>query len=288
MTTPWFWIGVSVGILLTIPFAAAVLHRYGQRVRRLEKRAAVAERLADLGTLTGGLAHEIKNPLSTIGLNVQLVREDLEALAQDPVHADKVGRIIRRVDAMNRETDRLRHILEDFLHYAGRINLERSPVDVNQLINELTDFFAPQAQAAKVNLRTQLDASPAVVQADAGLLKQALLNLMINACQAMNDARDGNKPSGGNDELIIRTNRSKSMGVPELHIHVIDTGPGFAPENVEKAFRPYFSTKKGGTGLGLPTTRRIIEEHGGAIRFHSEPGTGTDFVITLPAGDGVK
>ncbi len=294
-------LGLALGVLLAIPAAWGWSVRTERRVRQLETRARSAERLAELGTMTGGLAHEIKNPLSTIGLNIQLIEEDLADLADvlppplepaadetlpqrrgDPPR-ERLARIQKRTQGLHRETGRLRDILEDFLRFAGRIELDRQPVDVNAICDELVDFFQPQADEARVNLRCDLHARPASVSADAGLLKQALLNLLINACQAMTDARDKHLPAGGNNELILRTANIKTKGRAELAVHVTDTGPGIPAEAIEKIFRPYYSSKRGGTGLGLPTTRRLVEEHGGSLTVHSELGRGTDFVITLPA-----
>jgi signal transduction histidine kinase len=255
-------------------------------VRQLEQRAQTAERLAELGTLTGGLAHEIKNPLSTIGLNIQLLKEDLSEIVdlapQGTLPHDKLTRIHRRFDSLGRETGRLREILEDFLRFAGRVQLDLVPTDIHALLEELTDFFEPQAREAAVNLRRQLTAPQATTLADPSQLKQALLNLLINATQAMEEARKKQVPHGGADELIIRTEVARPIGEDELHIHVTDTGPGMPAEVAAKVFQPYFSTKRGGSGLGLPTARRIIEEHGGHLHLHAAPGRGCDFTIVLP------
>ena len=277
-------LGLLAGIVLSLPIAWFAVRRREVRVRRLEQRARGSERLAELGRLTGGLAHEIKNPLSTVGLNIQLLQEDLAEMGDDatPQQVEKIGRVSRRLDSLSRETQRLRDILEDFLQYAGRIRLNRVPTNINHLLGELVDFFEPQAQGSHVNLRPQLTASPEEISIDADLVKQAVLNLLLNACQAMNEARDNNKPSGGNDELIIRTENKKTAGQNEILIHVIDTGPGIEKEKIDSVFAPYFSSKKSGSGLGLPTSRRIIEEHGGTMTVHSEQGRGTDFTITLP------
>jgi signal transduction histidine kinase len=285
-----FWIGLAVGVLLTIPLVAWATRRTAQRVRRLERRAQSAERLAELGSLTGGLAHEIKNPRTTVNLNVQLLQEDIrDAAGELPAESaghERLTRAQRRIEALTRETQRLGVILGDFLRFAGRVKLDLHPTDINALVGELADFFAPQAQAAQVQLRTQLAASPPTAPADAGLLKQALLNLMINATQAMEEARLAPAPHGGCNELIIRTERKNIGGQDELLIHVTDCGPGIAPDRLEKIYQPYFSTKKTGTGLGLPTARRIVEEHGGSIAVHSASGKGTDFVIALPGASG--
>ncbi len=282
-----FWIGLAVGVALTVPLVWVATRRTEQRVRRLEQRARAAERLAELGTLTGGLAHEIKNPLSTINLNIQLLQEDLlqlnDLLPEGEQHAAQIARIHRRFDTLARETRRLREILEDFLRFAGRIRLDLQPVDLHALLEELADFFHPQAAAARINLRTQLAPQQARILADAAHLKQSLLNLMINALQAMTEARESGQPHGGADELILRTEKRRDASQPEWRIHVTDTGPGIEPDQVSRIFQPYHSTKKGGTGLGLPTARRIIEEHGGQLTVHSEPGRGSDFILSLPA-----
>jgi signal transduction histidine kinase len=275
-------VGFAIGIAVTIPLIYIASRRTERRVRQLEAQRRANERLAEQGRLTGGLAHEIKNPLSTVGLNLQLVDEDLRDLlstieANSDLH-ERLGRVERRFGSLGREIQRLRDILEDFLRFAGRIRLDRARTDVAAMINEMVDFFAPQAEAAGVRLRTQHTDQAIEADLDASLLKQALLNLLINAVQAMSDGRGGNKPHGGCNELIIRIDQRRDM----LNIHVTDTGPGIDTEHVDKLFEPYYSTKKGGTGLGLPTSRRIVEEHGGTLTCHSEPGRGTNFTIALP------
>lgn len=271
----WFLLGIFCGILLAAPFMLLVARRTALRVRRLEQRARGAERLAELGTLTGGLAHEIKNPLSTIGLNLQLLAEQL----QDTGLPDgTTSRLRSRIESLTRETDRLRNILEDFLSFAGRVRLDAQPTQINEVIEQLVDFYLPQAEASGVHLRTHLSPDAGSVQLDATLFKQALLNLLINATQAMVESRYAGAAHGGSSELIIRTESTKD-GVA---VHVIDTGPGIAPETQKQIFAPYFTTKRGGTGLGLSVTRRIINEHGGTVAVHSELGRGSDFVIHLP------
>lgn len=237
----------------------AASHR---RAARLLARAQSLERLAELGTFTGGLAHEIKNPLSTVLLNLQLLQEDLDP--NDPAHS----RIISRLQTVTREASRLRDILDDFLRFAGKIELRRERVDLNLLLEELTDFFAPQAQLNRAQLRFKPYPGALMVEIDPRLIKQTILNLMINALQAM--------PAGG--ELILSASNSGGYAV----IDVIDTGTGIPHEDLDKIFRAYYSTKKGGTGLGLAMAHRIVAEHGGEITVSSEPGKGTDFKVRLP------
>ncbi|MBL4701246.1 MAG: hypothetical protein JKX85_08300 [Phycisphaeraceae bacterium] len=277
------FIGIAFGILITIPVSYYTAKRTAMRVRQLENRAQAAERLAELGTMTGGLAHEIKNPLSTIGLNIQLLQEDVDELGKhiaptDTQGAEQVQRLKRRLTSLGHETSRLKEILEDFLCFAGRMKLDLNPEDVNELIAGLTDFYRPQASIDHVQLRTQLDASPSILPLDQGLFKQAVLNLLINANTAMSQAQSKNLPHGGANELLLRTRNDGD----HITINITDTGPGIAPDTLKEIFKPYFSTTRGGTGLGLPTTRRIIEEHGGIISCHSDIGRGTSFALRMP------
>ncbi|MAE61278.1 MAG: two-component sensor histidine kinase [Planctomycetaceae bacterium] len=271
----WFFLGFACALLFALPLIISASRRTERRVRRLERRARTAERLAELGTLTGGLAHEIKNPLSTIGLNLQLLRESIdEAQLPEP----NAGRLRRRLDAVADETERLRGILEDFLSFAGRMNLDRQPVSPNDVIEELIDFYAPQAEASGVQIRPQLDRRVGPISLDRTLFKQALLNLLINATQAMVEARYGDRPHGGATDLMVVTEPAPD----EVRVHVIDTGPGIDPADAKRMFHPYFTTKKAGTGIGLATARRIVNEHGGTLTVHSDPGRGSDFTLTLP------
>src|SRR5947207_6820974 len=204
-------IGLLIGWASSLLVGAALAVYGYRRLLRLERRTRDAERLAELGTLTGGLAHEIKNPLSTVQLNLQLLREDLDP--QIPSY----GRIVNRLNLVHRETSRLRDILDDFLRYAGKLELDRKPVDLNQLVEELVDFFTPQALVNRVQARWRPSAEPVVINADAKLIKQAVLNLMLNAVQAM-----GENTGQGGGELII----SASSQDGEAVIDVTDTGPG--------------------------------------------------------------
>lgn len=221
--------------------------------------------------MAGGLAHEIKNPLSTIGLNAELLAESIEDL---DLTEDQKQSLRRRIGTLGREVDRLRGILTDFLDYAGGLHLRPVRQDVNAVVDELIDFFTPQATQAGVRMRPMLSPTPLTASIDAPQVKQALLNLMLNAVQAM-----AAKPG----DLIIRTEKTtESDGVPAVAIHVTDTGPGMEPAVQENIFRPYFTTKSGGSGLGMPTAQRLIEAHGGRINIFSEPGKGTDVIVILP------
>ena len=175
---------------------------------------------------------------------------------------------MRRLENVQTEVQRLRDILEDFLRFAGRYELDCRTVDLRQLVEDLSDFFEPQAESSHALLRTSLPDEPIYCELDEDLFKQAMLNLMINAVQAM--------PEGG--ELMIRVYAARRRAC----VQVTDTGRGIPEDELPKIFNVYYSTKKRGTGLGLPTTRRIIEEHGGTLKVESEVGKGTSFTISLP------
>ncbi len=272
-------LGFAIGTLLTAGVTTALVLRHMARVRAADARVRRAKRLAELGSMTRGLAHEIKNPLSTIGLNVQLLTEAIEDLSVDDEDRKP---LVRRLGSLGREAERLRGILTDFLEYAGELHLELHAADLNSTIDELVDFFMPQAQQQGVQIRSDLASGTLEAWIDPPHIKQAVMNLMLNAVQGMS-----RQPEGVARELILRTSRGVDEHKrPVVVLHVIDTGPGIAPDAVERIFDPYFTTKSGGSGLGLPTTRRIIDAHFGKIEVHTEEGRGTDFVITLPVEDG--
>lgn len=277
-------IGFGLGGIGAAGAAWVILRRHVRRVRAAERRARQAERMAEIGAMTGGLAHEIKNPLSTIGLNAQLLVEGIQEMDLPP---EESSRLLSRTRALQRETERLRGILQDFLEFAGQIHLERREHDLNEMVAELADFYQPEAERQGVRIRVELAPGPIRASVDARAVKQALLNLIINATQAMSGGSAGDKQK----ELVLRTRfgpDAEGLGGPGervgrmAELHVIDTGPGIDPETLSQVFKPYFTTKSGGSGLGLPTSRRLIEEHGGRITARSEVGKGSDFTVALP------
>ena len=271
----WILMGFVIGAVCAVPMLRVLLRRAEHRARLAERRARNAERLAELGSMTAGLAHEIKNPLSTIGLNAQLLAEGLND-AELPSH--ERGRLLNRLGSLSREAERLRGILTDFLQFAGRVKLDAQPRDLARIVAELRDFFHPQCDKHHIVMRMTLPDTPVRALLDESLFKQALLNLMINATQAMVDGTPDAGVGEIRGELILRVDADDE----EARVHVIDTGPGIEADRLERIFHPYVSHTVGGTGLGLSTARRIIEEHGGRITVHSDIGRGSDFVIHLP------
>jgi signal transduction histidine kinase len=218
---------------------------------------------AELAELAGGFIHEIKNHLSTLGLNLQLLAEDFE----DP-QSQRERRALERVKRLESECQRLVDVSNDFLRFARVQEVETKPADLAAVVEEVVDFFSPTARAANIEIKSYLPADLPPAPLDVDLFKQVLLNLLLNAQQAM--------PDGG--EVTIQA-RSEADAI---HLSVIDTGKGMTPEVSAKIFRPFFSTRQGGAGLGLATTRRIIAAHGGTIEVQSEVGRGSKFTIRLP------
>ena len=234
----------------------------------------LAEQIVELSALTGGLAHELRNPLSTLKMNLQLLDEDWRQLespdADRPCDSREIARRSRmRIATLVKESNHLERILQDFLQYVGQRELKRAPHDLNELVRDLVDFYRPQAEANAIDLRISLGAEPLRCDIDASIMKQALLNLLINAQQAM--------PEGG--EMYIQVSAHSDV---IARIDVIDAGPGIPEDRQEQIFEAYYSTKRGGTGLGLATARQIIREHGGRIHLYSEPPHGSCFSILLP------
>jgi len=231
------------------------------------------QELEELGKLTGALAHEIKNPLSTIKVNLQLVKEELDSSAEwskiGPDENDRrFARALRKIAVIQKETDRLEQILDSFLRYIHRTELQLARIDINELISDMIDFYSPQAYSHSITIRQSLYNKPLVCKADPDMLKQAVLNLFINARQAMSN--------GG--ELIIRTDRQNKEAV----IQISDTGTGIAPDKLGHIFDAYYSLRPQGSGLGLPTTKKVVQAHKGTIAVDSELGKGTSFTIKLP------
>lgn len=258
-----YLIGAAVSILIFVPMAFFYVRRAIDKTKNLEKRAINSERLAFVGTLAGGLAHEIKNPLSTLNINLQLLKEELQSMT-----GENCKRAYTKTQVLQKEVQRLDEILNDFLRFAKGQELELKDHDMNEILDEVVDFVTPEIKQKKILILKSYDADLPLCRIDSNLIKQAILNIIINAEQAMEN--------GG--ELMVRTTRDKKY----IQIDITDTGPGIPKDIIGKIFQVYFSTKKTGTGLGLPTAKRIIEDHRGTISVQSEEGKGTNFSITLP------
>jgi len=264
-------------IRLALAGAAADIMAWFGGPKRKEPtgRPGPADFKEELARLTGELAHEIKNPLSTIKINLKLSQEAMDEidLTEPPrVLWDQCRRNLasasRKISIIQKETDRLEQILDGFLRYIHRPELQLDTLDINDLVSDIVDFYSPQAYSHALTVRQSFSEEPLLCRVDPGALKQVLLNLFINAQQAMD--------KGG--ELMVRTARRNRLAV----IQVNDTGRGIPPDKLPTIFRPYCSFRAGGTGLGLATAQKIVDAHNGTIAVHSELGKGTSFTIELP------
>ncbi len=224
--------------------------------RQLELQLDVSSRLAAISRLTGGVAHEIKNPLNAIALHVEVLKSKLEP--DDP-----------EVNVILKEIKRLDHVVKTFLSFNQPISIEAKPFDLSRLAEEVIDLIGPEARSKGIEIERQLD-DPQWINGDGQILNQAVLNVVMNALEAMN-------PGG---HLVIAT---AACADSECSLSVTDDGPGIPPEIQDKIFNLYFSTKKSGSGIGLAMTFRLVQLHSGSIGFSSEPGKGTSFVLRFPA-----
>ncbi|MDR0403178.1 MAG: PAS domain S-box protein [Treponema sp.] len=250
--------------------------------RSREARMRRMENLASLTTLAAGVAHEIKNPLGSISIHMQLLRktmkknEDLyyraheeERDAHDDVGPNAYFKLFNKyMNVIDEEIDRLNHIVVDFLFAVRPMNLDPREGDINAFIRELMEFVGYELSDARIEAVLELEDKLPLVDFDERILKQAVLNLIQNAVAAM--------PGGG--RLTVKT----ELADGEVAISIRDSGRGIPEDNLSKIFEPYFTTKENGSGLGLTLVFKIVREHQGEITVKSKEGSGSCFTITLP------
>ncbi len=218
----------------------------------------------ELAELAGSLAHEIKNPLSVIRMNMDLLAEDFE-----DVESARERRALGKIELVQKQCVRLENLLNDFLRFARLHNLDLHSGSLNEQVERVLDLFEPQAQEAGVEVIRYLDPDLPGILLEPQTLQAALVNLIKNALEAM--------PEGG--QLLART-RMTRVGVA---LDLIDTGCGMDEKTAMRMFDAFYSTKNGGSGLGLPTARKIIEAHGGRIDVQSAARRGTKFTLEFPS-----
>jgi signal transduction histidine kinase len=267
----------SLGLLAVGVVGAGVIFwvqaRHLAERRRLEAAVAHEQRLSAMGNLAAGVAHEIKNPLNAISMGLQRLRMEFAPVA--PEARQEYTRFTRIVES---QVSRLDTIVNQFLTLARPIRLARAEEPLVPVLKELLTLLSPQASAQGVTIEDELRLGDTRVSIDRQQFTQAVMNVLLNAIQAM--------PKGGT--LTVRADAVAPAGGGAAgsgalaRIAVSDTGAGIRPENLDRIFEPYFTTKEGGTGLGLALTHRIILEHQGSIRAENGPGGGACFVIDLP------
>jgi len=225
-----------------------------------------AERLAVVGTMAAQLAHEVRNPMSSISLNLELLSDEVRTLSANGSHSPKEAAVL--LSQIEQEIQRINSVISDYLGFARLPKIVLQPVSFQAFLDEKLALSAAELAAARVRLVKKYDPHIGFIHVDASQLWQVILNLLRNAKEAM--------PDGG--ELTVRTRRQDG----EIRIDVSDTGNGISQEDAARIFTPFFTTKVHGTGLGLALSQRIVAEHGGRLDFHSAPGIGATFTILLP------
>ena len=247
-----------------------------------------AEQYTELAEMAGGFIHDIKNHLGTLSLNLQLLAEDFE----NP-ETSRERRALDRVTRLNDECRKLVELANDFLRFARVQEINREPTPLEAVVTRMIDFLTPTARQKGIEINWYPAPDLPAAHLDRDLFEQALLNLMLNAEQAM--------PEGGTLTLIGRVESASASASenpgrrppessPHTHtrtnhwlcLDLIDTGCGMDADLLAKVFRPFHTTKKDGCGLGLPTARKVVRAHGGTIDIQSEPGRGTKVTIRLP------
>jgi len=241
-----------------------VLVRDVTELNRLELQLRRADKLAALGTLAAGVAHEVKNPLHALSLNLHLLVQEIEA--PQPSKAE----LANYLGILRSEIERIHRIVENFLRFSKPSIPEVKPLDLNGLVERVLSLVAFEAAGHRVTLQTDFDAGLDAIAGDEGQLAQVVLNLVINALQAM--------PQGGSLTVATR------QGAAWVELMVTDTGDGIPQELIPQIFDPYFTTRQGGSGLGLAIAHRIVEGHHGTIDVESKAGEGTTMLLRLPVG----
>jgi signal transduction histidine kinase len=226
---------------------------------QIGRQLQTAERLAAISRISGGVAHEVKNPLNAILLHVEVARTRLAKGEAD---------VTPQMEVISREILRLDRVVKTFLDFTRPVELNYRVVPLREVLAEIVELARPQADAEKINMVFEQDTDGVEVRLDRDMFKQAVLNVVVNAMQSM----------AGGGELRLACSAASDTA----EISISDTGAGIPLELREKIFRLYFTTKQGGSGIGLAMTFRIVQLHDGTIDFNSEPGKGTTFVIRLP------
>jgi signal transduction histidine kinase len=230
------------------------------------------KRLADLGAVASGLAHEIRNPLNSLYINSQILEEMLGAL---PEGTDRKEELLSLARANMKVTERLNDILSQFLRFARPTAMESVVTDLNRVVSDTLRFLEVDFARRGIGLESVFHQDPLPLFADEKQLRQVLLNILLNAEEAMDK-----------EPKIIRVTTGSERGQP--FVRIADNGRGISRQDRKQIFRLFFSTKKSGTGLGLPIVRKIVREHGGKISIRSREGRGTTVMISLPSEERSK
>jgi PAS domain S-box-containing protein len=250
--------GERIGALLNI--------RDAETVQKIEDEIELSQRLAAIGRLTSGVAHEVKNPINAIVLHLEVLREKLPDLEPDSR---------RHMDVISNEIRRLDRVVQTLVDFTRPVELRLLETDLRRTLEDVALLAIPQAHQQGIKVVRDIAKEPLTVRIDSDLIKQAVLNVVLNGIQAM---------TGSAGTLTLAAYRDESV----VSIAVRDEGPGIPPEVRDKIFNLYFTTKKGGSGIGLAMTYRVMQLHNGSIEFDSREGGGTTFLMRLPAVPNVE
>jgi signal transduction histidine kinase len=243
-----------------VPVGALVGLRDYESYQKFESQWDLSKKLADLGRITSGIAHEVKNPLNSMVIHLEILRSKMESGTADPEP---------QLEILDSEIRRLDRVVQTFLNFTRPVEVRMEPLDLNTIVNQVVALASMEAAERGVTIKKELLPGQLIVKGDADMLKQALLNVILNGCQAM--------PEGG--ILIVSTAVNEE---DQARIIVSDSGIGIPDEARERIFNLYYTTKQGGTGIGLAQAFRAMQLHNGNIGFESKVGIGTTFEITLP------
>jgi signal transduction histidine kinase len=265
--------GALVGVML--------IARNVEYLSQVQSTIRYSRKLAALGRLSAGVAHEVKNPLNSMMIHLELLRQYVSpsmASAGRAVRgtlgiapsasAGPPPEALQHVDVIAREIRRLDEVVQGFLKFTRPEDLKLQPVSLAELVNEVVPIVAPEAEQRQIHIDVDTTAAPDV-NGDPAMLRQAILNLALNACQAM--------PDGGTLRIACEAARGR-----RVKVEVADTGVGIKPEHLQRIFDLYFTTKPQGSGIGLSMVYRTVQMHDGEIEVQSTPGKGTTFTILLP------
>lgn len=261
---------VAALTLVVLLLAFAIIWRLWKRGQMLQEQAREAERMAYIGTLASGLAHEIRNPLNSLNLNMQLLEEELSGRVDAPPEVQSSGRLM---SITRDEIHRLERLVTDFLQYARPRPLELAEIPAIELLERCREILKGEIRARSAQLRVEDRSGGARVRVDPGQMNQLLLNLVQNALAASED-----QEAGGVEEVRLAVSRDQGRVLFEVEDH----GSGMPQEVQSQMFDLFYSTRKGGTGLGLPVVRRIAETHHADLTVVSRPGEGTLIRLALP------
>ncbi len=254
---------ILVLLLIFSLIAIVVLFKKLQKAGKITKKQ---KDLSEAGILASGLAHEIRNPLNSIKINVQLLQEDIE----DAIEDEELKKDFREtISSITYEIGRLNELMTNFLTYARPTQLQKEKFDLHEFLNEMVNFMRVEAEAKGIEVEYNSPEEEMIFNGDRQKLRQSLMNILKNAIQILGE--------GGKVKVNLKNMRDLYL------IEIEDNGPGMTEEFLNQIFVAFSSQRKGGTGLGLSIAKKFIDAHGGGIKVESKVGEGTKFTIILPA-----